>query len=305
MEGLLPPSRSSDVRRHLDECPLCADVHDSLEEIRGLLGRLPGPSPMPADVAGRIDAALAAEALLSATAPAHNTPADFPKALMSADPVPVEASHSQLDTVGGTRVSRETTSAADRPAGHPRAATGPGRNERRLRTRRRTAVLGTVLTVATLGLGTVFVQSMGDEDVEGPKAARSQDASAKTFSGDTIENQVTKLLAENGDVGSLGTEAKPNTPGSPTDGASTFRTVNVPDCIREGIGRSEPALGARQGRYQDTQAYLVVLTDASHADRVMAYVVDADCIDKQRMIPGEVLAQQSYARSAAAPSAAP
>ena len=34
----------------------------SLEEIRGLLGTLPGPHRMPADVAGRIDAALAAEA---------------------------------------------------------------------------------------------------------------------------------------------------------------------------------------------------------------------------------------------------
>ncbi|MGW1135967.1 zf-HC2 domain-containing protein, partial [Streptomyces zhihengii] len=69
-EGLLPPSRAAELRRHLDDCPLCADVHASLEEIRGLLGTLPGAGRMPADVAGRIDAALAAEALLSATAPA-------------------------------------------------------------------------------------------------------------------------------------------------------------------------------------------------------------------------------------------
>ena len=68
-EGLLPPSRTADVRRHLDECELCADVYTSLEEIRGLLGSVPGPTRMPADVAGRIDAALAAEALLDATAP--------------------------------------------------------------------------------------------------------------------------------------------------------------------------------------------------------------------------------------------
>lgn len=46
-EGLLPPSRTADVRRHLDECPLCSDVHASLEEIRGLLGTLPGPPRMP------------------------------------------------------------------------------------------------------------------------------------------------------------------------------------------------------------------------------------------------------------------
>ena len=48
-EGLLPPSRTADVRRHLDECELCADVHASLEEIRGLLGTLPGPPRMPDD----------------------------------------------------------------------------------------------------------------------------------------------------------------------------------------------------------------------------------------------------------------
>lgn len=45
-EGLLTPSRTVDVRRHLDGCALCADVYDSLEEIRGLLGTLPGPPRM-------------------------------------------------------------------------------------------------------------------------------------------------------------------------------------------------------------------------------------------------------------------
>ncbi|CAM5719671.1 hypothetical protein SANTM175S_06579 [Streptomyces antimycoticus] len=66
-EGLLSPSRAVDVRTHLASCVLCADVSTSLEEIRSLLGTLPGPVRMPADIAGRIDAALAAEALLDAT----------------------------------------------------------------------------------------------------------------------------------------------------------------------------------------------------------------------------------------------
>ena len=66
-EGLLPVERQSDVRAHLDTCGLCSDVRTSLEDIRDALGTLPGPSRMPEDVAGRIDAALAAEALLDAT----------------------------------------------------------------------------------------------------------------------------------------------------------------------------------------------------------------------------------------------
>lgn len=40
-DGLLSPSRTAEVREHLDSCALCADVHASLEEIRGLLGTLP------------------------------------------------------------------------------------------------------------------------------------------------------------------------------------------------------------------------------------------------------------------------
>jgi hypothetical protein len=68
-EGILPPERSADLRGHLAVCVLCADVRDSLTEIRGLLGTLPGPLRMPEDVANRIDAALAAEALINATIP--------------------------------------------------------------------------------------------------------------------------------------------------------------------------------------------------------------------------------------------
>lgn len=46
-EGLLSPTRSVEVRAHLDGCSLCADVYESLEEIRGLLGSLPGPRACP------------------------------------------------------------------------------------------------------------------------------------------------------------------------------------------------------------------------------------------------------------------
>ncbi|MEU0100807.1 hypothetical protein ABZ174_20205, partial [Streptomyces sp. NPDC006267] len=62
-EGLLPPSRAVEVRQHLARCDLCSEVQGSLEEIRGLLGTMPAPEPMPEDIAARIDAALAAEAL--------------------------------------------------------------------------------------------------------------------------------------------------------------------------------------------------------------------------------------------------
>lgn len=61
-EGLLSPSRTAEVQQHVAGCDLCSEVRDSLEEIRGLLGTMPVPEPMPDDIAARIDAALAAEA---------------------------------------------------------------------------------------------------------------------------------------------------------------------------------------------------------------------------------------------------
>lgn len=53
-EGLLPTTRTTEVRQHLESCELCADVYASLTEIQGLLGTLPAPAPMPDDVAAQI-----------------------------------------------------------------------------------------------------------------------------------------------------------------------------------------------------------------------------------------------------------
>lgn len=111
-DGLLSPSRSADVRHHLAGCPLCDDVYASLEEIRALLGTLPGPTRMPADVAGRIDAALAAEALLDATTPA----AAHVSRETATTPVVVSR---ETDNEPPHRVGPST-----RPAGRPRGPPG-------------------------------------------------------------------------------------------------------------------------------------------------------------------------------------
>lgn len=102
--SILAPSRAASVRKHLGGCSSCAEIKDSLDEIQKLLGRLPDPVEMPSDIADRIDAALAAEAL--------------------------------RDVDGGektTHVSRETSRASlaaesastSRPSGHPVPAQGP------------------------------------------------------------------------------------------------------------------------------------------------------------------------------------
>ncbi|MBC9726445.1 anti-sigma factor [Streptomyces sp. TRM68367] len=283
-EGILPPSRTTDVRRHLDECELCADVYTSLEEIRGLFGTLPGPPRMPDDVAGRIDAALAAEALLNATAAESE---DAP-ALLS-------ASRSASEEDEGGHVSRETPAPADRPSGHARASTtGPGRKERTRRGRRRLAVLGAVFTAAALGLSSVIVSSLNDSP-SGDTAHGNATAPADTFSARKLEKQVTDLLAK-GKSAADGSRTPHSLGIEGTEGPSTLKDT-VPECIREGIGRNDAALATEEGTYKGTAALLVVLPDASDATRVTAYIVDATCVKKPSSATAKVLLQRSYAGS--------
>ncbi|MFE9496002.1 anti-sigma factor family protein [Streptomyces collinus] len=289
-EGILPSARSTEVRRHLDACELCADVHASLEEIRGLLGAVPGPPRMPADVAGRIDAALAAEALLASTAP---------KALDS--PVLVSETGKTGDHTGGgpgVAVSRETSVPADRPAGRPHTATGPGRKGRDRGRRRRTVALGAVLTAAVLGAGTLVLQSLhgGGSDTT---AHGTPTSSAGAFSGDSVQSQVNDLLGpQTGKQPRSGVGTEQVTP-TPAQSANTLLQTqpSVPDCVRQAIHRDGSVLGAKTGTYAGKSAYLVVVPDAHDTAKVTAYVVDAACVGGKPATAGTVLLQQSFPRS--------
>ncbi|MDO0934626.1 hypothetical protein QQY66_24180 [Streptomyces sp. DG2A-72] len=279
-EGLLPPDRTADVQRHLDECDLCADVHASLEEIRGLLGTLPGGQRMPDDVAGRIDAALAAEALLQATAPDTG-----------GDPAPVGASTPDHRA----HVSRETSVSAARPAGHARSATtGPGRKERQRGVSRRATVLGAVFAVAALGLGSVLVAYLNDG-----KPSDDTSTASDTFSEAKLENQVADLLAENQSTGngsraphSLGGGSAPN-----SEGPRIFREPAVPPCIQQGIGTNDTAIATQDGTFQGTDAMLVVLPDPADTTRVVAYIMDATCVAHPSSGTAKVLLKDAYTRS--------
>ncbi|MFE6932253.1 anti-sigma factor family protein [Streptomyces sp. NPDC057699] len=282
-EGLLPPSREAELRRHLDTCDECADIRSSLEEIRALLGSAQTPDEsMPADVVARIDAALAAEA--SDT----STPSDAPAA-----------------------VSRETaaeSTAAPRPAGRPRGATGPGRSPSRRR--RRTVILGTAFGAAAVGMSVFLLQSVqGSQDSSGAMADRGVSAAEKSqgdFSDATLEGRVHTLLSKASetpgyDPGKPSLDTK-SSPGDLAPGEASPRTplrapiVDVPPCVQQGIGRNAPALAAEEGSYEGTAAFLVVLPHATDNTRVQAYVVDAACVDSAPAAKGHLLLTHSYTR---------
>ncbi|MER5930199.1 anti-sigma factor [Streptomyces sp. NPDC002054] len=288
-EGLLSPTRSAEVRRHLDDCALCADVRASLEEIRGLLGTLPGPARMPADIAGRIDAALAAEALLGRTSP--------PAARPQSEPAP-------------RRVSRETSPtrpARTAPAGRPGSATGPGRN----RARRRMAALGALAAAAACVLGIYltggFPSGEAGHDAatkQAPSAAADQShRAAGSFTAEGLQGNVRQLLTGAATGETQGEKGEKNTFGadgtSPQPGlvAPEGRSAAaVPQCVRAGTGRTEAPLAAERGTFQGTEVYLLVLPHPGDLAKVDAFLIGTACENTPGKAAGEPLLTETYPR---------
>ncbi|WP_030753853.1 hypothetical protein [Streptomyces griseus] len=319
-EGLLSPGRSAAIRRHLDGCALCADVRSSLEEIRGLLGTLPGPPRMPAEIAGRIDAALAAEALLDATVPdpARTVSRETPDAL----PTPSSPSAQGAPPVQGTPpvqdspivppaedadvVSRETARPvpparpADsrpptaRPASRPASGPGRGRTRHRGRIALLTSLAGT-LVAGVCAYSLYALTQNGASDTHATTADTAASAPLSTFSGEPVEDRVRNLLATGPDLRApKGERPESLTAEVPEEGGSAQRggdPTALPGCVLAGTGRQDPVLASERGEYEGTSAYLLVLADPADGDRVRAYLVDASCTGDT---PGELLRTASY-----------
>lgn len=278
-EGALPPERSAGVRGHLAHCPQCADVRTSLEEIRDLLGTSPAV-PMPAEVAERIDAALAAAAV---SAPARMGPR-LPVATVPAPAVSRETG----PPTPSDRVSRETSRTSEspwtgRPVGHGPAPSGPVR--RRPGSRRRKGLIAAVSAAAVLGFGGILVSSLGS----GGGHTRSQSpGSAETKA---LRTHVLALVAT-----SSSTTKLPQLGGPTGDRPLLGSTFVTPSCVQRGIGSTAQPLAAERYTYRGTASYLVVLAHPSDAAKVDAYVVDAACASASPARPGRVLDQETYTR---------
>ncbi|MFJ9622835.1 hypothetical protein [Streptomyces sp. NPDC101181] len=301
-EGLLSPSRTEGVLRHVAGCALCTEVRDSLEEIRGLLGTLPDPGPMPEDVAARIDAALAAEA----GAPASDMDGPVDVSRETSTPEPADAT----PPVSRTAAAGSSTSAPDRPAGRPSAATGPGRHP--TRRRRRIAVLGTVFGAAVIGMSVFLLQSLAPSNETAQQAdsgVSASDNGAATYTDGTLEARVHNLIGDGASQESPGVKKVP--PNADTQSTSEAATpenetsrspfqapaVSVPPCVQQATGRTTPALAIDEGTYRGTDAYLVVLPHLSDPSRVEAYVVAASCVDTAPESTGQLLLTRAYDRS--------
>ncbi|MEU0830627.1 hypothetical protein [Streptomyces sp. NPDC005969] len=293
-EGLLSPSRTAEVSRHVDDCALCGDVRSALEEIRGLLGTLPAPVRMPEDVADRIDARLAAEADVSRETEA------------AAEQRQVAGKQEARGRKAENRAAQ--SNAADRPSGHPRATGGPGRQS----SRRRRIVFATALGAAAVGMSVLMLQTSPNS--AGSKAAdRSVSASkagASAFSGSPLSQRVHSLLSNAETSPPTHPNAEKQAPSvdvqSPPEGESPaasasgtpLRTpvTSVPACVQLGTGRDTAPLAVEEGTYEDTNAFLVVLPHETDATLVQAYVIDAGCVRTDPAGRGDLLLTHAYPR---------
>jgi hypothetical protein len=297
-EGLLSPTRTAEVSRHVDDCALCGDVRSTLEEIRGLLGTLPAPVRMPEYVADHINAALAAEADVS-----RETEAATEQGQEAGD-------QAARGREAENRAARSNV--ADRPSGHPRAPGGPGRRSSR---RLRRIVLGTALGAAAVGMSVLMLQMVQtSQNSSGSKAAdmgvSASKAGGSAFSGSPLSQRVHSLLSNAEAPPPKHPNAEKQAPSvdvqSPPEGESPAASASgtplrapvtpVPACVQLGTGRETAPLAVEKGTYEDTNAFLVVLPDETDATLVQAYVIDASCVRTDPAGSGDLLLTRTYPR---------
>ncbi|MEZ0092728.1 anti-sigma factor [Streptacidiphilus sp. EB129] len=266
LEDLLAPEVAAALHAHFAGCAECLDTRDAIGEIRSLLGRTDTPQ-LPAEIGIRIDAALAAEALLS-TVP-------------TVDPAP----HGRPPT------------APERPPGRPRGEQGPVGRPRRAR-RVRQAVVG-LAALAAVGLASFSIlhltgpgpssaSSAAGNAARGPVDAPARQA-GPDFTDTAFTQQIQQLLqssagtsagtstpASGTRVHPQSTRVNPSAPGVSPNGAAS---LPVPSCVSAGIGRpGETPLTVSTGSYHGIGVYAVVYPDrADPAHSVDAYLVDSAC----------------------------
>ncbi|WP_052390649.1 anti-sigma factor family protein [Streptomyces sp. NRRL B-24484] len=265
-EQLTDPADEPALRRHLDDCAECADTFAALAEVRALLGEAEVP-PMPADVAERIDSALAAAGSTPRTAaapPAGQAP----------------------DRTGAPRGASAPPSAptAGRPGGSAPGGTGPGRARRR----RVRLLLATVTAAAAVGFGALLLPlsgTGGGSSAQAPadSAARPAAGAAQkpaltggtAFEDDTLAAQARQLVRA---AAAAPTSRAPEGLAQPDRSESPGTTAGnaAPACAAALTGRGDRApLAAAPGRYHSAAVTALVYPDGS--DRLDVYLITPDC----------------------------
>ncbi|MFJ2578308.1 hypothetical protein [Kitasatospora aureofaciens] len=283
-EGLIDSADTAGaLRRHLDGCAECRETADALSEVQVLLGEVETP-PMPADVAARLDAALAEAAAASAAADgeASDRPQEAPGRAAGA-PTPATP-------------SRPATAPAAPPA-RPTGATGPGRP--RPRRRRVGLLLGAAAALAAIGLSGALLLPA---DSDSAKSAVSAGAPAAADAGhstrgehavgagtayrdDQLATQIQQLLARSGTTtqGRTTGPAKPSA-AAPVEGQQALTPEAPRTCPAPAEGTP---LATDHGSYAGAPVDVLVYPVPGKPGVVDVYLRSPDCgpVQLHRTVP--------------------
>ncbi|WP_030233126.1 zf-HC2 domain-containing protein [Streptomyces sp. NRRL S-350] len=283
-EGLVDsPEAVEALREHLDGCAECRETVEALSEVQALLGTVEAP-PMPADVAARLEAALAEEAARAAS----ESPAEPPAGNGRGNPAAARRSSAP------TPLAR-AAAGPSAPPSRPSSSTGPGRSRPR---RRFALLLGAATVLAAIGLGGALLLQP-DDRAGGPavtagapagSAAAEQSARAPhatgpgtAYSADRLADQVRQLLARSATAPGLratgpadseapmpaeGARPDLSAPGSPGSPASS------PTCQAPAPG---VPLATDRGSYQGSPVDVLVYPDPGRPGSVDVYLRSPDC----------------------------
>ncbi|MEY9943777.1 anti-sigma factor [Kitasatospora sp. GAS1066B] len=266
-EELLAATEAAELREHLSRCPDCADTLAALAELTELLAE-DEPPAMPADVARRIDAALAAALAEPATA---------------------------RTTAGTARTA--ATAAPQRPAesaAPPRRAdrsTGPGRSRQR---RRGTLLAAAVACLAVLGLGTVVVVSgLGDDahQAAGSAAAGAQQGKPDTampatpsgspggpaFTAAGLPEQIRQLLP----TSPSGHSSLPHASSEQENPTPNAAPAKLPSCVQGAVAghRDEQPLLVTHGSFQSAPVDVYVFRVSGSSTALDVFLLTPGCAD--------------------------
>ncbi|MGW3073810.1 hypothetical protein [Kitasatospora sp. NPDC001132] len=295
-EGLIDsPDTAAALRRHLDDCAECRETVDALAEVQALLGDVETP-PMPADVAARLDAALAgaaAEGAAGSGPDAGQRPQEASAAGRRTE-APAGPPHAATAPVTpSSAASRPAAGPGDRPSGRPGPATGPGRA--RPRRRRFSLLLGTAAALAALGLGGALL--LHPDDRSDPVTATAGGAQSTTADGhgiphlsgagtdyreDELATQVQQLLARSENPPGLrATGPAKSETALPADGARPQPDSPPPTGSPTGSGCPAPAdgtpLATDRGSHHGAPVDVLVYPLPGRPGFVDVYLRSPDC----------------------------
>ncbi|MFF1873722.1 anti-sigma factor family protein [Kitasatospora herbaricolor] len=283
------PDTAESLRAHLDGCPECRETLAALAEVSALLGTVETP-PMPADVARRIDAALAAEAGRTDRATEATGQAG-----PAAEPAPAPAPPERPAPAHAPARSRQETRPA--PTAPPTApSAGPGRPRPRARRR---VLLGTAFALAAVTLGALLLRtpapdqaadtaagaaavsapsvpvpsrgapslgapSLGGGQRPGGEAPQEQPAikgGAPVYREETLAAQARQLVRAAGPAV------------QPSDGTD-LSTRTAPPCAPPGTGSP---LATDRGTFLGVPVDVLVYAEPGDPDQLDVYLVASDC----------------------------